>query len=265
MVKVNIAGFIAHVALHEATAEDLQRDPAVQAASDYLQQNAPLRAGEAALMFRFWMAADTYQAVSPAQSLIFVNIVRQYLTTPGLAFTFLPCADAEFWAPIFSYANAERLQAADFTVAEKQYGVYGHDWRLVPPMAWLGLMADQETAPTTEKPSPPPADEQLIVLSEFEFAAAVHGAMRYLSRPTSLKNNPLLRSRLVVERAGGASNEQKIEALQELLQTTCRQLQESPRSAKFYDALYHTYLHPAPVKNKPLSFLIFPSALFAAT
>jgi hypothetical protein len=257
-----IAGFLGQVALHEATAENLARDPAAQAACNYLRQNAPLRAGESALLFRFWMASDTYQEVSPAQSLVFVNIVRQYLTTPGLAFTFLACADPEFWAPIFAYANAERLQTADFEVGGRHYGVYGHDWRLVPPMAWLGLMADQETAPSLERPAPPPAAEQLVVLSEPEFTAAVQDAMRYLLRPASLKNNPLLRSRLVVERAAGTSMEQRIEALQELIKSTCQLLQQSPRSTKFYAAVHHTYLHPAPSQEQAAELLDIPFSTF---
>jgi hypothetical protein len=63
-----IAGFLATIALHEATVEDLQADVGAQAARAYLDRQAPLREGEAALMFRFWMAAETHQAVSPAQS-----------------------------------------------------------------------------------------------------------------------------------------------------------------------------------------------------
>jgi hypothetical protein len=242
--------------------DELKCDPGAQSASNYLQHNAPLRKSEAALLFRFWMAADTYQSVSPAQSLIFVNIVRQYLTTPNLAFTFLACADADFWAPIFSYANATRLTSADFEVEGRRYGVYGHDWRLVPPLAWLSLMADQETAPSLERPVPSPAAEQLVVLSEPEFTSAVKSAMRYMSRPASLKNNPLLRSRLVVERAGGTSNNQRIEALQQLLQTACEQLQQSPRNAKFYAAIYHTYLHPASSQEHAAELLDIPFSTF---
>ena len=34
-----------------------------------------------------------YQQVSPMQSLIFINMVRHYLATPGLAYTLIPCAD----------------------------------------------------------------------------------------------------------------------------------------------------------------------------
>ena len=94
------AGFMTLVALEQATPEDRALDPGVAAAWDFLRRKAPLRPGESATYFRFWMAADTYQAVSPTQSLIFINMVRHYFT-PGLAYTFYACADPDFWLPIF--------------------------------------------------------------------------------------------------------------------------------------------------------------------
>jgi hypothetical protein len=138
------AGFLAMVALHQAYPECISADPATQAAWRYLQDHAPLRPGEGATLFRFWMARDTYQAVSPVQSLIFVNAVQHYLVTPGLAFTFFPCANPEFWAPVFAYADLVRIPEADFEVGGQHFGVYGHDWRVVPPLAWLALLAERE-------------------------------------------------------------------------------------------------------------------------
>jgi len=39
-----------------------------------------------------------------------------------------------------------RAPAADFTVGGRRYGVYAHDWRAMPPQAWLELLAARETA-----------------------------------------------------------------------------------------------------------------------
>ena len=121
-----------------------QDDPAAHATWRYLQAHAPLRPGERATLFRFWMAADTYQAVSPVQSQVFIQAVNHYLTTPGLAYTFFPCAEADFWAPVLAYADLARLTEADFEVGGRRYGVYGHDWRAVPPAAWLTLLGERE-------------------------------------------------------------------------------------------------------------------------
>ncbi len=195
-------GFLAMVALHHASAEDLRADPAAWAAWGYLQNCTPLRPGEGATLFRFWMARESYQAVSPIQSLIFINVVRHYLTTPGLAFTFLPCAEPDFWAPMFAYADLARIPEADFEVGGRRYGVYGHDWRAVPPAAWLALLAEREIVAATQTLSPPQPAEPLVVLSHPEFVVAVREALRDFSHPDALSANPLLRSRLVVERTG---------------------------------------------------------------
>ncbi len=130
-------GFSMLLALQQISTEDRESDAAVQTAFDYLRRRAPLRTGEAATYIRYWMASDTYQMVSPIQSLITVNTVRHYFTTPNLAFTFLPSAQPDFWEKIFGYADLFRLPDADFEVGGRRYGVFGHDWRVVPPMEWL--------------------------------------------------------------------------------------------------------------------------------
>jgi AAA ATPase domain len=52
---------------HHTTPEDLSADPGAIASWQYLQNHAPLRPTEGATIFRFWMARDTYQVVSPTQ------------------------------------------------------------------------------------------------------------------------------------------------------------------------------------------------------
>lgn len=258
----HLNGFLAPIELRDATPEDLQIDPGAQAAAEYLHRHAPLRADESALLYRFWMADDTYQAVSPTQSLIFVKIVQQYLTSAGLAFTFLTCADPDFWAPIFTYGDAIHIEEADFEVAGRHYGTYGHDWRVVPPIAWLERMAEQETASPFENAAPPAPIEQMVVLSEPEFVAAVQSALRHFLRPAELRNNPLLRSRLVMEANGASGNEKKVEALQQIVRSACEELQQSPRTTKFYWPLYHTYLHPSASQEQAAELLDLPFSTF---
>jgi hypothetical protein len=258
-------GFVGAVALQRASDQERAADPATSAAWDYLSHHTPLRPGEAALIFRFWMADDTYQAVSAVQSLIFVHMVRHHLTTPGLAFTFVPCAEPEFWAPICTYAGLTRLPEADFEVDGRRYGVYGHDWRAVPPMAWLQLLNERETADDRSAGSTPspPSPAPLEALSEAEFASAVHDALYNLSRPDLLRSNPLLCSRLVVERVGRAAGErERIGALQELVHQAAEMLQATPRRMKGYRALYHTYFQPAPTQERAAELLDLPYSTF---
>jgi hypothetical protein len=256
-------GFMLPLALERATTEDIDADPAARAVWRYLVEHWPLRLGERATLFRFWMSRQSYQSVSAIQGLAFVEAVRHYLTTSGLAVSFFPCAEPDFWAPMFAYADLARLPEADFSIGGRAYGVFGHDWRQVPPMAWLDLLAEREIALTPGNAQPPAARESLVVLSPTDFSAAVHEALRSLSRPDNLRSNPLLFSRLVVERAGsGAGSQERAAALQSLVLEATHRLRESEREAKLYRALDRTYLHPAPSQERAAELLDVPFSTY---
>jgi hypothetical protein len=257
------AGLLVMLPLHQITPEEAETDPAIQVAQAYLRRHAPLRPGEKATFFRFWLARDTYQAVSPTQSLVFLTGVRHYLTTPGLAFTFFTCAEPDFWLPVFTYADLKRLPEADFVVGRRRYGVYGHDWRAVPPLAWLALLAERETATEIEAATPPTVAEPLIVLSQPDFELAVREALRDFSRPEFLRANPLLRSRLVISHTSVEADEaERVSSLQTLLREAADSLQAVPREVKLYRALYHTYFQPAPSQEKAAELIDVPFSTF---
>jgi len=257
-----VAGFVARVDLHAAAPGDRESDPGTHAAWRYLEENAPLREGEGAAIFRFWMARDTYQDVSPAQSLIFITIVRHFLSTPALAFTLLTCADPDFWAPALALAETQRLPA-DFDVGGRRYGMYGHDWRAMPPPHWMAALAEREVAAAPEASAAPETTASPLALSRPEFTAAVQHALRNITRPAVLRRNVLLRSHLVAERAGPhATPDEQVVTLQTLLKEACETLQDPPRDAKFYRALYHAYLHPAPSREAASVLLDIPFGTF---
>jgi hypothetical protein len=194
--------------------------------------------------------------------LIFVTAVRHYLTTPGLAFTFFPCADPAFWEPIFAYGDLARLPQTDFTVGGTRYGVYGHDWRVVPPAAWLNMLAEREIAMEGEATSPA-VIQPMIVLSESEFASAALDALRDYARTDLLRTNPLLRSRLILDRVGAnAGDNERTNALRDLLHNAAETLQNAPRQAKLYRALYHTYFQPAPTQERAAEALDLPFSTY---
>ncbi len=257
------AGFMLMLSLDRATHEEIDADPATRAAWQYLASYGPLRPTERATLFRFWMAREAYQAVSGIQGLAFVEAVRHYLTTPGLAVTFFPCAEPDFWAPMFAYADLARLPEADFEIGGRRYGVYGHDWRRVPPMTWLDLLAEREIATGPATAQPPQARDPLLVLSRPDFGAAVHDAFRSIVRPDGLRSNPLLRSRLVVERAGSTANPQeRAAALQALVLEAAERLREFDRDAKLFRALDRTYLRPAPTQERAAELLDIPFSTY---
>jgi hypothetical protein len=256
-------GMMLLVPLHEVTAEDIAADPAVESTYSFLQHHAPLRPGEKATLFRFWLGRETYQDVSLVQSLVFLNAVRHYLTTPGLAHTFFPCADPDFWAPMFAYADLTRLPTADFEVGAWRYGMYGHDWRTVPPITWLALLAERETATEVETAAPQTISTPLVVLSRPDFENAVRDVLHHFVRPDTWHTNPLLRSRLVVERVGTeAEDAARITALQAILKETADRLQSSPRELKLYRAIHHTYFQPAFSQEQAAELLDVPFSSF---
>ena len=254
-------GFLARVMLEATTPDDRQLDPAVAAAWNVLAHK-PLRSGETALLFRFWMAAESYQSVSPEQTRLVLNIIQDYLITPGLAYTFVPLADPEFWRMAFEYSDMERLPDADFTVGNRRYGVYGHDWRVRPPLAWFELLAEREMNMAPVGPRIKSAAESLIVLSEAGFATAVRDALRDYTHTAALTVNPLVRSRFVLAAGGGDTSAARVAALRKIVRETAESLQESPRLAKYYRAVYHTYFQPAMTQEQAAEVIDLPFSTY---
>lgn len=254
-------GFQMALALDEATPEDRAADPAAEKTWAYVQERVPLRPGEHATLFRFWMARDTYQDVSPVQSLIVLSRVRHYLNTPGLAYTLLTCRAPDVWGPIFLFGGMTRLAEADFEVGGHTYGVFGHDWRAVPPTAWLDRLAERRFgAASTTRPAAP---DLMVVLNQSSFEEAVRDALKAYARPGKLRGNPLLRSRLVAEEVGlDADEADRIEALRAVLAKTIARLDAGPRDTKYYRAVYRTYLQPAPTQEQAAEQLDLPFSTF---
>lgn len=259
----SVVGFMQGVALEAAAPHDREVDPATRAAWRYLEQHAALRGAETALCFRTWLARDSYQAVSAVQSLLFVVAVRFYLITANLAFHFFACATPADWAPLFAYADLSRLAEADFEIDGRSFGMFGHDWRQRPPSAWLGLLAERETAPTAEAPMARPATTPVLVLSADEFAQAVRLALRDVAAPELLRGNPLLRSRLVLERGGEPGDDDtRAAVLAGLLKRAAEPLLASPRDAKLYRALEATYFRPAATQEQAAERLDLPFSTY---
>lgn len=251
-------GFLARVTLEATSSADRELDPAVRAAWNVMSRK-PLRSGETSLVFRFWMAGETYQAVSPEQSRLFLNMVQDYLVTPGLAYTFLPVADPDFWRMPFAYADLERMPEADFVIGGRHYGVYGHDWRETPVTAWLELLAERELSMTPPSQRARPTADPLIVLSEADFATAVRDGLRDYTDPVSISANPLTRSRMVLAAGGDTA---RASTLRRLLREAAESLQQSPKSAKHYRAVYHTYLQPAVTQEQAAEVLDLPFSTY---
>jgi AAA ATPase domain len=257
------AGFAIMVELHTCTNQDIEIDAGAATAWQFLNKNAPLRSqSEGATIFRYWMARDTYQAVSPTQSLIFINFVQYFQKTPGLAYTFLPCAEPEMWAPMLTYFDLKRLTSADFEINKRKYGIYGHDWRIVSPSAWRELLAKREIDAKSEVEMTSTTTPRLLVLSEPDFIEAVYDVLKNFTRTNALHNSPLLYSHLIENKANTNDINERISTLQTLIKQTAESLQASPRDDKLYRAIHRTYISPAPTQEQAAELLDLPFSTY---
>lgn len=256
-------GFVLWLALEKVLPEDRALDPLIDSALTFVESSAPLRPGETATYFRFWMAADTYHTVSPVQSLVMVNTVRHYLVTPRLAYSFFPIRDPARWEPVFAYAEAKRCPPAESAADGFSLGVFTHDWRVQPPAEWLRVLGEKELAGSTTqiRPAPP---ETYLVLSRPAFESALRDTLKHLDRLETLVQSPLLRSRVVVERARGseAAPRERASVLQNLIRETALGLQGHPKRERAYRALLHTYVRPAPTQEKAAELLDLPFSTY---
>jgi hypothetical protein len=238
-----LAGFNLLLDLHEASAADLAADPGSRVAWEYAQRHVPPRPGEEVLNQRMWMDHEAYQYPSPTQIVVASILVTTIINRPRLAWSFHPRYDAEFYRPYMRFTGYERCREADFETDGRRYANWARDWRVEPASAWLAGIAERGLQLIRgEAPKPPAPKPLLLVLSEQDFARAVHQALRDFCRPAALAASPLLRSRVVVDR-GGVNPAPTV--LKALLQEAADSLRGVPRTEKFCRALEVTYLEPA--------------------
>ena len=266
-----VAGFVSFLNLTKVGAAERLHDPAVHHALHHLEeQDFALEPGETVIFFRFWMAADTYHSVSPVQSQIVVQCVRYYLMTQNLAYSFFPCSQPDFWLLAFTYADIHRLPNADFTVGDRTYGVYGHDWRKTPVLEWLTLLGAREeslgplqfTTQGRDMGSIPPSLGYRLIREE-DFEKALRDALKNLTDPDEFFGNLLLESRLITKAVGENAHWQERAAyLQSLISEAIASLENHPRQSRAYRALYRTFVHPAPTQEKAAEILDLPFSTY---
>ena len=177
-----------------------ESDPAVPS------DTAPLRPGEHGAVYRTWVREPRW-GTSPVVNLVQWRAVGWVLRSERLAWSFM----------------ADR--------ADPTRGQF-HDWRVVPPRAWLDRLLSGSTQAVTHEPA-------LAVLSQEEFTDAVRTALRHLSKHGELAANPLTRTRLLAGRVDPGP------ALRALLEDAIRDLGRDPRAGKPHRALDATYLRGA--------------------
>jgi hypothetical protein len=255
---LELLGFSAQIALHDAGEEDLARDPAARAAWAHAHHRAPPRPGDEVLLARFLVDRDAYQAPSRSFNVVTMRSMQAWLGRPRLSWYYVIAADAEAMAPLMDYVYFDRAPEADFEVGGRTYGVFAHDWRRLGGVEWLERMAGRELG---DEAAPPDSerDGPVLALSKPEFADAVRRALRDLHRPDALARSPLARTRLVRERSAESPAP---EALRELVLEAVDALRSDPRGEKLVRALECTYLRPAPTQEAAAELLGLPFSTY---
>ncbi|MBX3058095.1 MAG: ATP-binding protein [Anaerolineae bacterium] len=254
-----VAGFCQVVEIAQATAEDVAADPAVATAVRFLQTTAPLRPGDVVLYFRNWMDADHYQNSPAIFNMAAMVSIRLFFNTPRLAYSFIGQSNSDHYAGMFDYLRMPLTPDAGFVMDGQAFGVFAHDWRAEPVLAWLDIMGERELLDEIVALENLPHTPQPVVLSEPEFAEAVRQALKDVRRPDLLAQNPLLRSRCLRDRSDAEPTPAQLQAL---LREGAETLTSSPKSQKLYRVLWHTYFEPAPTQETAAELLDLPFSTY---
>lgn len=253
--SARVFGLLCTLVAGELTEGECAADPGIRAMLAGVTEAHPARPGETILIHRYWLS-EAGPEDRAALALTSMVSARHWLTTPRLAWSLIVTPGPEGWQEFFRYLSFPRLSAAEFTLAGARYGVFAHDWRVENPESWLDTLGRRELARSREgtfaqeTPAAP-----LLVLSQPDFDTAVRQALRDLLRPAALQANPLLRSRMVVEHPQAAA---PVDALIALIHSAVAALAAAPKDQKFYRALWHTYVEPAPSQEAAAEQLDLP-------
>jgi hypothetical protein len=254
-----IQGMLAIVDLARSSPDDRDADPGARAAWDFAG-SAPPRPGEAFTVCRFVVDRDNYQGPSPTLNAVPIVTMQKQLSTPNLAWDFVALADPDRWDEYFAMGDLPRAEGADFTVGDRRYGLFAHDFRKVPVDAWIDRWSERALAQDVDAVTPQERAPAFLVLSHPDFEAAVRQGFKDLRRPGLLARNPLLRTRLVADHtAGGASG---AAVLQAVLREAATTLARHPRDDKLLRAVDRTYLRPAATQESAAAALGLPFSTY---
>jgi hypothetical protein len=229
-----IAGIFMYLDVHLVSDADRARDAAVEHAWRYAQRYAPLRPGDAIAFARYYLSEKSYHQPTPVINTAQTATALRWMTNPRLVWSFNNLFDPDHWQAMMHYYDFHRLP-------DRSFNLFAHDWRQTPVLDWIAKVSKNELIgdlPLADLPAAVP----LLALSQPEFDDAVRAALRDFHSRDALAANPLMRSRLVRDSTTASPT---FEDLQRLLRQGAASMQDAPREAKFYRALFTTYFAAA--------------------
>ncbi|MFE1596587.1 ATP-binding protein [Nocardia sp. NPDC058705] len=232
--------------------EGADHDPVVAAAWNHVRANAPLRAGEYLALARFTVDPAAYQRPAPSTTFAQWRATGEMIRGERIAWSFVVMRDDGFWNAHLGDINMLPIDSPP-SVGEHRYALFAHDWRAQPAGPWLQEKTDAMLSGTTMADSSARRHGELVVLSRPEFDAAVRDALRTFRQPVAQSDNPLNRSRLVLESGRD---------LTELLTAAALSLQGERGGDKLYRAVNVTYFKGAPTQEVAAELLGVPFSTY---
>ena len=255
-----VRGVIAILDLTRCPRGDVEADPGAWAAWDFAHSSsAPPRPGEAITLCRFVVDRSNHQGPSPTLNAVPILTLQRQLSTPNLSWDFVTLAEPDRWDAYFAAGDLPRAGGADFAVGGRGYGLFAHDFRKVPVDAWIELWTERVLANDVDV-GPRLQSAPYLVLSHPDFEAAVRQGLKDLRRPDLLARNPLVRTRLVGDRAREGSSSSVV--LAAVLSEAAATLADHPRDDKLLRAVDRSYLRPARTQEAAAAALGLPFSTY---
>ncbi|WP_327589569.1 ATP-binding protein [Nonomuraea sp. NBC_00507] len=233
--------FFAWLRLERPDENEIAADPIIATAWTHARATTPLRAGEHLAVGRIW-TLPAHRGSSPVMDLIHRRAIGHCLRADRMAWSYLAMRDPDDCAAQLRHYNMHDIDERP-RLGELPYGLFVHDWRAVPPTAWLERLNRLPLSGSHQHTGEP--EPELAVLSREEFHDAVRSTLRLLSQPSALAASPLAHTRLVTEHPVSDPGI----ALRNLLQEQINQLNDDPRAIKLHRALDITFLRGAPTQE----------------
>jgi hypothetical protein len=235
-------GMSFYLDLGAVEAEKASRDPAVRAFRAYVEEHAPLRRGERAMLARFLLAGDESGPLPAGVAQLQCRNAFMPVSVEGLALTGSVRPDNEANRTQAQYSGIRALTDTEFSQDGQPFFIMGHDWRVAPFAEWIdGVMGRLVT-----HGEPAGRGDDAAVMTREDFEDAVRDALSAMSRRRPLDRVELARSPMVQRLAGDDTRNAPGEVLRELLKREIEALSEHRRGRDLVAVLTHTYLEPAP-------------------
>lgn len=236
----HVIGFITTLVFDEPSADDLTADPSTAAIWHRAQRRGPPRQGETVGLFRFVcdQEAGTLPP-SPTYNAVTILAFHYWMTTEGLSLDYVVKPREGSFEPMMHYIDFHPVDDAAHVVGDTEMVVFEHDWRVAPLEPWLDRMGTLEGG----APLQPATDcaPMLVALDEAAFTNAVRSALRDLTQPARLADNPLVASRVVRDGSGVDGPDKLARTIREAFEA----LDDHPRTERARRAVERTYLRGA--------------------